>query len=1559
MASRVNVGFVIVLGVVLAGLGIAAAFVGVRVLNKSGDDFMRLGDEALAAGDVDEAVSMFGRGVNRQPENVDWIRRWRTAMEQKRFDTEAEFGAYYRTQYALTFAGISMAAGGDVDLHREYLLFEWEPFRRRQVSLQGLEGVVGLVNEVIGRLPSGEATSGSASLRRFRGIARARMMSPPINSELQEDVREQTLRDLRDALDLDPNDTEVVLSLYEWHRAESERARRGARPADAQRLDGEAMAILDGAIERIGDRVELLSARMMHVASRVQRSSPTGRVPLAVAFADAQRDLERIEQVMLTGRPVEPDPWTVPSVVEVMFRATQRDIDRVDSSLRAMIERRPDEPMLRFVRAVSLREGRRFSQAMELYESLSNLADPTMSLEGLFRYQVRRMASSGRVDTALMAAETVTGEERSRWLDRAARARDEYVERYGANEPSVMSMSGRIAYLRGDFGEARRLLGEYDTVTGRTDGTALRFLGRSLRELNNLGGARDALAAASRLAGETDLLVLIELADVQSRLRDRDAALATLEVARGLAPDNEQVLEMTNRLRDTAMGEQSDDPVVRTLSIADGLVNRSPPDVLGAIDLLKSGLAENPDEARLGLALTRLLMLTGRIDEALEVISDGLGRDPNNTAYQRLDRVLKSEDPVESALGMIDEARAGSELERRFHRYQFLNATSQEQFARSIGFAQRGDVASATELRDRGEALLVRAQSELRAALEAGPRDGRVLDAAFRDALTSAARARERGEAAAETEAIGRARTFASRAGEVNADNVGGLTYRADIENFQGRRDAAVQLLREATAIDRLNPGLWRSIGELLTALGRPGEAVTAIEESLTIKPDDPRAIVAYLSALEGAGRLEDALRASRRSRAFAEGNRAFVDRWLDLEGRAPGGDRELAINMRRAQAQHNPTDFENTRVLVQLFAAANRWDEAREVIDGGLGGPNDGAFRELLARWYASQGRTKESLATMQSRVDAVPEGSRTPGMLAALAEFQLASSLTEQAIETLRLASRAGGGFDVNSSARLADILAAVGQSDEAVALYRRVLETADEQAKPQFALRYAELLVRLDRAGEAASVLESLPDRMRSSAGVMVFRAGVAGVQGNNVEAKRLYNLAVREHRRDPSVYVARARFIMEAEPELVADAIGDMEEAIRLNPSDPTNRSMLGDIYAMMGRWSDAAREYVRAVGVAPRNSRLRQAVVDELLRIGRGEEATSLLSEGIEFEPDNIRWRLMLGELRQRDGSRRGALQQFEQAWSRSPSPQTAGFYARTLLSGDRPDVSAALVVLNDSKAETESNPALRVFRAAAQKLSGNERGATADLDAAFGGIEANDRAKLQEVVAALESVFTDARERMSIMAARRPAGAASGWFGLFECVQMYAAELLEDAQEDLTELAASTEDVLLQAAAYRMLGQISYQRGEYEAAAGFWRSSLQRVGNDAETLNNLAYTLAAQLNEPSEALGYSERAVAMVPRSSAFLDTLGATLIRLGELDRAEATLDRAALRAINDSERAPVELHRAELALARGNANAALAALDRLDSIRRVVSSVDQLYGERAAELRRRAEGR
>jgi tetratricopeptide (TPR) repeat protein len=61
--------------------------------------------------------------------------------------------------------------------------------------------------------------------------------------------------------------------------------------------------------------------------------------------------------------------------------------------------------------------------------------------------------------------------------------------------------------------------------------------------------------------------------------------------------------------------------------------------------------------------------------------------------------------------------------------------------------------------------------------------------------------------------------------------------------------------------------------------------------------------------------------------------------------------------------------------------------------------------------------------------------------------------------------------------------------------------------------------------------------------------------------------------------------------------------------------------------------------------------------------------------------------------------------------------------------------------------------------------------------------------------------------------------------------------------------------------------------------------------NDTDSLNNLAYIFAENLNRPAEALPYARRAVELAPRNADVLDTLGWVQYLAGDTDGALGTL--------------------------------------------------------------------
>ncbi len=119
------------------------------------------------------------------------------------------------------------------------------------------------------------------------------------------------------------------------------------------------------------------------------------------------------------------------------------------------------------------------------------------------------------------------------------------------------------------------------------------------------------------------------------------------------------------------------------------------------------------------------------------------------------------------------------------------------------------------------------------------------------------------------------------------------------------------------------------------------------------------------------------------------------------------------------------------------------------------------------------------------------------------------------------------------------------------------------------------------------------------------------------------------------------------------------------------------------------------------------------------------------------------------------------------------------------------------------------------------------------------------------------------------------------------------------------------------------LGTALYQRQRYEEAARAYQAVLDAAPESPSVLNNYAYLLATELDQPAEALPLIERAVQLTRRGNAdVLDTLGVVQLKLGRSAYAIRTL-RVAL----EIERKPIILlHLAEAQSAFNEPEAALA---------------------------------
>jgi tetratricopeptide (TPR) repeat protein len=122
------------------------------------------------------------------------------------------------------------------------------------------------------------------------------------------------------------------------------------------------------------------------------------------------------------------------------------------------------------------------------------------------------------------------------------------------------------------------------------------------------------------------------------------------------------------------------------------------------------------------------------------------------------------------------------------------------------------------------------------------------------------------------------------------------------------------------------------------------------------------------------------------------------------------------------------------------------------------------------------------------------------------------------------------------------------------------------------------------------------------------------------------------------------------------------------------------------------------------------------------------------------------------------------------------------------------------------------------------------------------------------------------------------------------------------------------------------LADAYYSAGESAKAVEMWRWFLEASPDHFATLNNLAFVLASDLNDPVAALDPARRAYELSPTDATMLDTYGYVLFRNNRLDEAERFLRES----LNREEQSGARMHLGQVLAARGKTEDARLELNR-----------------------------
>ncbi len=494
----------------------------------------------------------------------------------------------------------------------------------------------------------------------------------------------------------------------------------------------------------------------------------------------------------------------------------------------------------------------------------------------------------------------------------------------------------------------------------------------------------------------------------------------------------------------------------------------------------------------------------------------------------------------------------------------------------------------------------------------------------------------------------------------------------ADALTEQGRELDALevwQALVDESDVSDETVAILGQMGRLYARAGRYASAERTLRSALVRSPDDGALQLQLAGVLVELAEEGDYRR--RADLAIPE-NRAELERAVTWLGRAGdehgpqvrrdlargrlllGGVNEAILGLRAYVAGSGgpaTSDLKALRALGVAYRRAGMLEASQDVLANALKvAPNDTLTAVELAQTYLAAGRPLNALTLLEQMADQFPEDSI---LLYHYAEAGREAGKTDKAIKTLegavemeagsgrwrrRLAdwlrtsgdpmaalAHAQAAADESPSAatkgELARVLAALGRTEEAIAIWRQVVELDPHDASGWAAL--GELLLADEKAEEAAAC----------------------------------YERAVQVGRETPMAL----HYLGWAQAEMALGRMGVAEQTIKmalgLEADLPAAHAVWGDWYAAKGDWQQALVHYqtgVMRAGVSGNAAPEEEA--DYLLRVARAyrglgsrEQALLVLERAAKLAPSMAAVYALMGEIYQESGSSDLARQAFQQA----------------------------------------------------------------------------------------------------------------------------------------------------------------------------------------------------------------------------------------------------------------------------------------------------------------------
>lgn len=1541
MASRVNTKFVVILSVALLVVfgGVAAA--GWYAVAFRGETLIAKGDALLAEGKAKEAEEAYAKAVNKDPTRVDWMKKWVAVLMEQTPETQVQLEEKYRF-YVNVLRKMASLQPTNAEAQAAYL----EELNRQMADLRGSrEAMQQLADEVTDRVSDLDPQAiETKKLLRFRGQARVQLMSL---TQVDQKLRDEALADLKAASAADPTDTDSAISIAVWHMSEVERTRQNGDEVGAQEQLALAKAQIDSMLVTNPVGIDARLGKMLFELNEQTRAAKGPDQERALLVAAGQQTIALVEEALKQ----DPSAFRTEELTRLYTRvkatAGREGLGRLDALTSKVLEIRPDDFDLRYVHALALKDALKFDEAIAQFDKViavppQKVSQKALRLRGLKTLSVMQQAESALFQAQLADDETV----KAASMERARKYRDALKEAVSATQKDLLNLlDARLALYDGKHDEAVALLSELRS-SSRMSGSAQRadilgLLASGLEGLKNLGAARQVLEERLQL-NPTDPWTLVRLGEVHVQLDEADRAETYYQRAIEIDPSNEQYKARLRSI-ETARGKGSTDPLIA--GIIESRKLRDAKDFAGARAKLEEIQKQFPDEFRVIRERAELEFTDGGREPAIKIIEAAAARAPNDKRYQTLLIQLREEDPVKAAEIIIDSADV-TPIEKLLAKVEiYIQHNRVEDAEKAIAEAEK---------------------------LE--PDNKLLIERAFVVAVT-------RGN-------LDRARQILAKAAQLNADQVNGLMYKGRLEIVEGKYAEATSTFTQIVEKIPHMPVAWRFKGQSELMNGRIVESVESFRKALDGKPNDVETVRSYANALNRLGRCAEALRVVNPDTGglkFAPNDEQLIKLWLDLEGRC--GDKDRAITRRTEFFFAFPDDKENLVALVRLLMDRNEWvkvNNAIKLYDEREG--KDPLLVVLLkADTMSRQNKLPDAIEMFKTYLAGIPKDKLTSRDQLSFAQFLVDNGLLEEGFAAARQARdvqdpkvleadrRTGDyAFEAGTQAlqRYENMMARIKEEsisaeshsaatveaealkrkaddffEQSIAAYTAVIKAeAAKEPEQLVQKRLAETYMRLKKWDDADRVLKAVSDVRPDDLQVLLLQSQIQESKGDRRAARQLLDKAVTLFPTDALPFLRRASFNFD-DSTLFGDVSADLEQVIRLEPSNLGAWKMRYDLYQARGEEDAALAQLRKGVEANPGNDQLRLYLIQRLMQKKRFDEAQAEAIAAAKDRPEDERWTNAAADLLLSASRFCEAGELYELLYSRRETWLIAGRLLDSTLQCSRKPAKSRVRELLAKYLEgaNQKDPGVLMLHCRALWYMDQNKESIEKAREAF-KICGQDSICLQRWFGQIVTITASFSEAEQVI---RELGKVETLPDYLQ-VMLMAVEMgdLRTTDERVQEMLKTCDELVSKEGqdritkfqAHALKSRAHYRLRDVDASIASAEEALKNNPNDLEMNNNLAYMLANDKLDAQKALPFAERAANLAPRASSVLDTLGWVYYKLGRYKEAADILNRAVLTATSDKpdEALVAHVHYGRTQLKLGDRNAAREALDKANSLAR-----------------------